>query len=191
MFQKYSGVKSMKESEPILQFKGLNGHIYLFEDYLDINRLIIHKALRNKLSGNYSLPLSRISEIHFRRASSLKKGYIRFIEIGKDASYLSFLTMDRDDGTVTITKNSNDFVIRFLIRILELKPSIDVLDLGNSEINGQNKVIVDKVIDVVKSGQSFATGKIKEVDKDKLTSDIYKAGINVGVAALKKKYNIK
>ncbi|MDA0525429.1 hypothetical protein [Methanococcoides alaskense] len=113
------------EPDPILQFKELNGHINLFEDHLVVDRLPFHKFLRSKLSEKYTLPLSQISEIHFRRASSFKKGYVRFISIGKDASYLSFFAIDKDDGTVVITKNNNDFVVRFIMRIHELNQSIN------------------------------------------------------------------
>ena len=179
------------EPEPILQFKGLNGHINLFENHLVVDRLPFHKFLRSKLSGKYTLPLSQISEIHFRRASSLKKGYVRFISIGKDASYLSFLAIDKDDGTVVITKNNNDFVVRFIMRIHELNQSIDVLDLDDPAVSSQNNDVVDKIVDATNYGLAYAGEKIKEVDGKKAVKGAAYLGACAGEEIVKRKFNLR
>jgi len=162
------------KSEPILEFKGLNGHIYLFDNHLTIKRLFVHKLLRHDLSKEYTLPLSQISEIHLRRSSTLKKGYVRFIGVGKDASYLSFLGINTNDGTVTITKNNNDFVVRFIHRVHELNPSINVLDLDDSAVDSQGKYIINKVVGVAKSNLTSAGVKLNELKNSAANSDKFK-----------------
>lgn len=182
---------SPDESDAVLQFKGTNGDIYLFENHFEIKRHPLHQLSRLDPSESHSLPLSKISEIHFRRKSNLKKGYIRFIENGKDASYLSTFSIDHDDGTVQIARNNNDFALRFIRHILKLEPSIDIIDLDDPTIKDQNKDIVDKIVDGANSGKKVATETLKDVDKDKLASNMSKVAILIGTKVIKKKLKFK
>ena len=171
-FLKKHTLKNDDEDRPILQLKGLTGHIYLFKNRIEIKRLLVHKALRKNSSGNYSILLSDISEIQLKLAPSLDSGYIRFIEVGKDASYLSSLNRlivsMEDDCTVMIKENNNDFVLRFIDRIIELEPSIPVLNMNDSEYRD----VLDRINDAASSSKSFMVETVKEVDKKKLANTI-------------------
>jgi len=175
------------EPDAVLQFKGINGDIYLFEDHLEIKRHPIHQLLRIDPSESYRVHLLKISEIHFRRKSNLKKGYIRIIEKGKDASYLSSFNIDHDDGTVQIARNSNDFVLKFIGYVLNLEHSIDIIDLDNPTIKDRNKDIVDTIVDGANSGKRFATEGVKGVDKNKLATNICTVALPPVIKLIKKK----
>lgn len=179
------------EVEELLQLNGINGDIYLFEDHLEIKRNRVHQMVRLDPSESYSLPLSKISEIHFRRKSNLKKGYIRFVENRKDASYLSSFNVDHDDGTVQISRNSNDFALRFIEQVLNLEPSIDILDLDEPTIKDRNKDIVDKIADAANSGKRIAIETVKDVDKSKLASGISTVAVPIVTTVIKKKLKMK
>jgi hypothetical protein len=179
------------KGKPILEFKGLNGHIYLYKNHLTIKRLLHHMVLRCDLSRTYTLSLSQIAEIHFKRSGLLNNtGYVRIIATGKDASYISFLNINHDKGTVTITKNNNDFLIRFINRVHELKPSINILDLDDPAIKGKNEM-VHKLINVANSGIKSAGKVISSVDSEKVIQGVTIVGACVGEEAVKQRLNLK
>ncbi|WP_233085663.1 hypothetical protein [Methanococcoides orientis] len=151
--------------EPLLQFKGYNGYIDLFDDYLVIDRQHIRKRLRNKLPVEYKVALSNISEMHVKYAGRYIGGYVRFVPIGKDASYLSLFNIGKNEEVVTITDRSNDFVTKFVTSIHELNPSINILNVDAASTNKQNNAFANKIVQTAALGLAHAG---EEVVKSKL-----------------------
>ena len=151
-------------SEPLLQLGGKTGLLRLYDDKVVIDRSDFKPAYVKHLKNENVILLNDVLEIHLKSATRYLNGYIRFVLIGGDGSNLSVLKVGKDDDAVITTSSNNDFMFRFVDKILEINPSILVLERdGSSEVGDEdfvNKVLKTVSLSVAHVGEEMLKAKI-------------------------------
>ena len=139
-------------SEPLLQLGGYTGLVKLYDDRVVIDRSEAKSSLSVKRSKSENvILLNDVMEIHLNVATWYLNGYIRFVLKGGDGSSLSIKEATVDENLVIITRNNNDFMFRFVDKILELNSVILVFEKGGkSESNSET--IANKMLKTVSLG---------------------------------------
>ena len=139
-------------SEPLLKLGGYTGLLKLYDDRVVIDRSEGKSPLSAKRSKRENvILLNDVMEIHLNVATWYLNGYIRFVLKGGDGSSLSFKEASVDENLVIITRNNNDFMFRFVDKILELNSAILVFEKGGKpESNGET--ITNKMLKTVSLG---------------------------------------
>ena len=88
----------MSDINPILEARGLNGQIQLFQN----NVRIEHKGKQNNL--NKDIVVSNISAIQFRETGFLVNGYLQILTFGGGETNTGGLTAKRDENTIIFNK---------------------------------------------------------------------------------------
>ena len=88
----------MSDINPILEARGLNGQMQLFQN----NVRIEHKGKRNNL--NKDIVVSNISAIQFRETGFLVNGYLQILTFGVGETKIDGLTAKRDENTIIFNK---------------------------------------------------------------------------------------
>ena len=88
----------MSDINPILEARGLNGQIQLFQN----NVRIEHKGKQNNL--NKDIVVSNISAIQFRETGFLVNGYLQILTFGVGETKIDGLTAKRDENTIIFNK---------------------------------------------------------------------------------------
>jgi len=106
----------------LLELKGVNGQIQLYEDRIIITR----KGLMSKLAlglfkGEKTIYLNDITGIEFRLGSNLLNGYIQFTVPGGIESVRGVVDGSSDENTVMFYKKENDTAIQLKETIEKLK----------------------------------------------------------------------
>lgn len=138
-------------SEPLLQLNGFTGLLKLYDDKIVIDRSEVKPLYAKHLKTENVVLLNDVSEIHLKTSARYLRGYIRFVLIGGDGSSLSVMKVGKDDNTVITTTHNDEFMFRFVDKILELYPSILVIQQGDNSESGANDFI-SKVMKTVSLG---------------------------------------
>ncbi|MCK5319723.1 MAG: hypothetical protein KAJ55_17560 [Anaerolineales bacterium] len=137
--------------EPFLTLGGHTGLLKLYDDKVVIDRSDFKPVFVKHLKKENVILLNNVLEIHLKSATRFLNGYIRFVLIGGDGSNLSVLKVGKDDNAVITTVGNNEFMLRFVDKILEINPSILVLERdNNSELDSE--VFVNKLLKTVSLG---------------------------------------
>ena len=88
----------MSDINPILEARGLNGQMQLFQN----NVRIEHKGKRNNM--NKDIVVSNISAIQFRDTGFLVNGYLQILTFGGGETKIDGLTAKRDENTIIFNK---------------------------------------------------------------------------------------
>jgi hypothetical protein len=88
----------MSDINPILEARGLNGQMQLFQN----NVRIEHKGKQNNL--NKDIVVSNISAIQFRETGFLVNGYLQILTFGGGETKIDGLTAKRDENTIIFNK---------------------------------------------------------------------------------------
>jgi hypothetical protein len=88
----------MSDINPILEARGLNGQMQLFQN----NVRIEHKGKQNNL--NKDIVVSNISAIKFRETGFLVNGYLQILTFGGGETKIDGLTAKRDENTIIFNK---------------------------------------------------------------------------------------
>ena len=137
--------------EPLLQLGGHTGLLRLYDDKVVINRNNFRPIYVKHLKTENIISLNDVLEIHIKSATRYLNGYIRFVLTGGDGSSLSVLKIGKDDNAVITTGNNNDFMFRFVDKILELNPSIVVIEQDENSESG-TEYFVNKMLKTVSLG---------------------------------------
>ena len=137
--------------EPLLQLGGLTGLLKLYDDKVVIDRSDVKPGYVKHLKMENIISLNDVLEIHLKTNARYLRGYIRFVLIGGDGSSLSVMNVGKDDNTVITTNHNDDFMFRFVDKILELYPSILVIQQGDNSESGVDD-FVSKIMKTVSLG---------------------------------------
>lgn len=67
---------------PVIEFKGYNGQIYVYEDHLVIERKGFLATASNGFAGSKTIPFTAIQSVQFKNAGAMLNGYIQFAVLG-------------------------------------------------------------------------------------------------------------
>ena len=138
-------------SEPLLQLNGLTGLLKLYDDKIVIDRSEVKPLYAKHLKTKNVILLNDVSEIHLKTSARYLRGYIRFVLMGGDGSSLSVMKVGKDDNTVITTAHNDEFMFRFVDKIMEFNSSILVIKLGDN-FDSDAGDFVDKVVKTVSLG---------------------------------------
>ena len=138
-------------SEPLLQLGGFTGLLKLYDNKVVIDRSDAKPMYVKRLKTENVILLNDVSEIHLKTSARYLRGYIRFVLIGGDGSSLSVMKIGKDDNAVITTVHNDEFMFRFVDKIIELNPSILVIQPGDNSGSGVDD-FVSKVMKTVSLG---------------------------------------
>lgn len=94
----------------ILEAKGHNGQIDLFEKRIDIKRKGFKAFMCHGFDGTKSIFLKSISAIQFKNAGAITNGYIQFVFSGSKENKDGIIDATKDENTVMFTSDQqSDF----------------------------------------------------------------------------------
>ncbi|MTI59915.1 MAG: zinc ribbon domain-containing protein [Firmicutes bacterium] len=103
--------------QDIFNTKGINGHIYLYEQKLLIERKgFLAAGLKSK-----ELSFNDFSSIEIKEATSLVNGFITFVIPGKNEHIKNAIKAGTDEYSITFRKKSNEDFLKFKSLIEEQK----------------------------------------------------------------------
>ena len=121
----------MSDINPILEARGLNGQMQLFQN----NVRIEHKGKRNNL--NKDIVVSNISAIQFRETGFLVNGYLQILTFGGGETKIDGLTAKRDENTIIFNKKQ--------------QPTFEAI---RDAINKRRRLVIDSLREMEKLADS-------------------------------------
>ena len=96
------------DNSPIkMSIAGVNGELYIYEDKVVIERSGVFGFLTSGLAGSKTIPMSSITSVQFKEATSITSGYIQFGVLGGKEKSGGLVAATRDENTVIIKKSDN------------------------------------------------------------------------------------
>lgn len=98
----------MMEEKPIIEIKGMNGQIKVFEDYIILSRNGITAKTFFGFKGERTIYYKDLSAIEYKKPSFFVTGYFQFIFSGTEQKSISFNSLGKskksleDENTVAI-----------------------------------------------------------------------------------------
>lgn len=106
----------------LMELKGVNGQLELYEDKVIIKRKgALSKLTQGFFKGDKTIYLSQISSIQIKPGSMLTNGYIQFTLSGGNESTKGIFDATKDENAVMFAKKDNDLVNSIKAKIEELK----------------------------------------------------------------------
>ena len=137
----------------LMELKGLNGQIQLYEDKIIITR----KGFRAKMSqgffkGDKSIYLSHITGIQLKHTGILTNGYIQFTLSGGNESTRGMNAATKDENSVIFVKKNNKLAdklkdeIECLKRLSQVRDRVVMQISAVDEIRKYNQLLIDGII---------------------------------------------
>ncbi|HYF83339.1 MAG TPA: DUF4429 domain-containing protein [Clostridia bacterium] len=113
-------------SDALMELKGINGQLELYEDKIVMKRKgALSKLTQGFFKGDKSIYLSQISEIQVKPGTWATNGYIQFTLSGGNENTKGIFDATKDENAVIFSKKDNDLVSRIKDKIEELKTSLN------------------------------------------------------------------
>lgn len=93
---------------PVIQFKGYNGQIYVYEDHLVIERKGFLATAAAGFAGSKTIPFSAIQSVQFKDAGAMVNGYIQFAVLGGVEKRGGITNAVSDENSVVFTRKMQD-----------------------------------------------------------------------------------
>ena len=87
---------------------GTNGQLYVYEDRVVITREGLISFLAVGHDDKKTIPMNDITNVQFRKGTSVLNGFVHFGIRGKDESIKNTFYAGQDENTVMIRKKDND-----------------------------------------------------------------------------------
>lgn len=106
----------------LLELKGVNGQLQLYEDKVIICRKgVLAKLTQGFTKGNKTIYLRQISGIDFRLGGNFVNGYIQFVMAGGNEKTKGIFEATQDENTIMFRKQDNDIAVQIKSKIEELQ----------------------------------------------------------------------
>jgi hypothetical protein len=94
--------------EPILEAKGNNGQIILYENRIDITRKGFASFCCHGFDGTKSIFIKNLTAIQFKEVGKMTAGFIQFCFSGSEESKKGLMKAATDENTVTFEKDQEE-----------------------------------------------------------------------------------
>lgn len=108
----------------LMELKGVNGKLELFEDKIIIRRQGLISFLTQGFKGDKTIYLSQITGIQLKKANSLVNGYIQFTLPGGNENTGGTYGASCDENTVLFAPKDNDLAYKIQLEIENLKRNL-------------------------------------------------------------------
>lgn len=110
-----------EKSYPLLELKGVNGQLELFEDRIIIKRKgALSKLTQGFFKGDKTIFLNQISGIQVKLGSLFINGYIQIVLLGSQESKKGIWDATKDENTIIFNQKENEVVTNIRKKIEEL-----------------------------------------------------------------------
>ena len=141
--------KSMTNNEPIMEFKGRNGRIELYSNFVRLNRKTTMGFLMQGLKGEKDIYFKSITSIQIKKPG-LFIGYLQFSILGGNESIKGVINSQSDENTISfVSKDKYN-------KSLEIKKYIE------EKINSVNPEIKSSADEIEKLYSLMEKGIITE-----------------------------
>ena len=128
------------EDKVLLEAKGLNGQLQLFENKIRITRKGFTAFTTHGLKGDKEIFISQISSIQLKKVSLLTNGYIQFTFVGGQETKGGIFDAAQDENTIMFNKKQEPTFIKIKEAIEEKIASLNKSTAKSSELDELEKL---------------------------------------------------
>lgn len=134
------------EQKPLIEFKGENGRIELYEKFVRLDRGTIMGFFFHGLKGKKDIYFKNITSIQIKKPGLIILGYIQFSLPGGIESRGGVCDAARDENTVSFKGKDN------YEKVLEIKEHIEKANSSSEKSTSSDADEIEKLYGLMKKG---------------------------------------